>query len=130
MRASHHARPASLLLCATSAGFLRHRRGGDEARRRHPFLLLLLPVYAALGVSRLVREPGAAGQPVRDRRPLILASEVLVTAGVAVALGEHYSLREIAGTLMIVVGMAVVCQGDGARAGDVPGSRAALAGHP
>ena len=40
---------------------------------------------------------------------LILASEVLVTAGVALALGERYPLRELAGLLMIVVGMVVVC---------------------
>ena len=110
---------------------LRDRRGGDEARRRHPVPAALLPVYAALGVAAWFESLALPGNRFGIVVLLILASEVLITAGVAVALGEHYSLREIAGILMIVVGMAVVCQGDGARAGDAAGGRAAaLAVHP
>ena len=41
-------------------------------------------------------------------RLLILASEVVLTAGVAIAHGERYSLREIAGLALIVAGVAVV----------------------
>ena len=123
--------PLLLLLCATSAGFYVTAAAVMKLGGGVPFLLLLIPVYAALGVAAWFESLALPGNRFGIVVLLILASEVLITAGVAVALGEHYSPREIAGILMIVVGMVVVCQGDGARAGDAAGGRAAaLAVHP
>ena len=80
-----------------------------------PFLLLLLPVCAALGLAAWFESQTLAVTRFGLVALLILGSEVLLTAGVAVTLGERYSLREIAGLLLIVAGIAVVYEAEGTR---------------
>ncbi len=116
--------PLLLALCAISAAFYVAAAAIMKLGGGVPFALLLLPVFAALGVAAWFESLALPANRFGIVVLLILASEVIITAGVAVALGERYSLRELAGLLLIVVGMAVVCQADGARA-ESPGATSA-----
>jgi multidrug transporter EmrE-like cation transporter len=101
-----------LVLCATSAGFYVAAAVVMKLASHMPFLLLLLPVYAALGLAAWFESLALPGNRLGIVVLLILAGEVLLTAAVAFALGERYGLREIAGLLVIVAGIAVVCSAD------------------
>ena len=100
--------PFLLLLCATSAGFYVAATAVMKLAGNVSFLLVLLPVYAALGLAAWFESTALTTSRFGLVGLLILASEVVLTAGVAIALGERYSLREIAGLALIVAGVAVV----------------------
>jgi drug/metabolite transporter (DMT)-like permease len=106
--------PFLLLLCATSAGFYVAATAVMKLAGNVPFLLVLLPVYAALGLAAWFESTALTTNRFGLVGLLILASEVVLTAGVAIALGERYSLREVAGLALIVAGVAVVFAADGA----------------
>ena len=101
--------PLLLALCAVSAAFYVTAAAVMKLAGGAPFLLLVLPVFAALGVAAWFESQALTSDRFGLVVLLILASEVLITAGVALALGERYGLRELAGLLMIVIGMAIVC---------------------
>lgn len=117
--------PFVLLLCASSAAFYVVAAAVMKLAGGLPFVLLLLPVFAALGFAAWFETAALTGSRFGIVGLTILASEVLITAGVAVALGERYSLREIAGLLLIVAGVAIVGQGEERPAAAAPQVRAA-----
>jgi uncharacterized membrane protein len=122
--------PLLLVLCATSAGFYVGATALMKIAGGTPFLMLLLPVLATLGIAAWVESLALPHNRFGIVGLLILSSEVLITACVAVALGERYSLREILGLTLIVIGLVVVCEADGRPAdtpGDVPSGREAIA---
>ena len=101
--------PLLLALCALSAAFyvavpLVMKLGGGT-----PFLFVVLLVLAALATAAWLESRALTVDRFGLVVLLILASEVVITAAVAIALGERYGLRELAGLLLIVTGMAVVC---------------------
>ena len=70
-----------------------------------PFLLLVLPICAALGLAAWLESLALPAARIGVVLALILAFEVLITAAVTLALGESYRLREIAGLAAIIVGI-------------------------
>lgn len=102
-------------LCVTSAACYVAAAAVMKVAGGTAFVLVLLPVLVTLGLAARFESLALAGNRFGIVVLLILAAEVLITAGVAVALGERYSLREVAGLVMIVVGIVVVCEADGAR---------------
>jgi drug/metabolite transporter (DMT)-like permease len=105
--------PLVLLLCAMSAVFYVAAPALMKLGGGAPVLLLVLPVVAALGVAAWFE-----GQALHAARfgivvLAIQALELLITAGVAISIGERYSLREIAGVALVVAGMIVASQGEG-----------------
>ena len=119
--------PLVLLLCATSAGFYVAAAAVMKLAGGLPFLLLLVPVLATLGTAAWFESQALLGNRFGIVVLAILASEVLITAGTAISLGERYSLRELAGIAMIVAGMVVVCHGEAPEGRAETGAAAAAA---
>lgn len=104
--------PLVLVLCVASATFYVAAAAVMKIAGGIPFLLLLVPVFAALGLAAWFESSALATQRFGLVGLTILASEVLITAGAALALGERYSPREIGGLLLIVLGIVIVCHGE------------------
>ena len=122
--------PLLLLLCVTSAGCYVAAAAAMKLAASVPFLLLLLPVYVALGLAAWFESSALSGNRFGLVGLLILASEVVLTASVALALGERYSLPEVAGLALIVAGVAVVVATDRAESAVQPATSPAEAAEP
>ena len=103
--------PLLVLFCALSASFYVAAALVMKLAGAMPILPVLLAVFVALGIAAWFESRALPIDRFGMVVLLILAFEVLITAGAALAFGERYSLREMAGILMIVAGMIVVCSG-------------------
>ena len=120
--------PLLFLLCALSAAFYVAAAAVMKLGGAMPFLPVIVAVYVALGIAAWFESRALPIDRFGMVVLLIIAFEVLITAGVALALGERYSLRETAGLAMIVAGMVVVCAGAPGPTGPAPVWPAAEAG--
>lgn len=116
--------PFVLVLCIASGAFYVAAAAVLKLGSGLPFLLLVLPVYLILGLAAWFESVSLQGNRFGIVVLVILGSEVLITAAVALVLGERYGKPEIAGLALIVVGMAVVCGAEAARAGHVAADKA------
>ena len=108
--------PLLLILCITSGACYVAAAALLKFGAGLPFLLLLLPVYLVLGLAAWFESMSLAGNRFGLVVLVILGTEVLVTAAVAIATGERYGTREIAGLAIIVLGMVVVFGAEGSHA--------------
>lgn len=78
-----------------------------------PFVLLVVPVCLALGTAAWFESMALPGARMGIVLVLILACEAMLGAGVAVALGESYGRRELFGLASILLGVAILYNGEG-----------------
>ena len=110
---------ALLALCFASAAFQVLATAVMKVSIGIPFLLLVLPVCATLGLAAWFESMALPVARIGIVLVTILAFEVIITAAVALALGERYSLREGAGLAAILVGTAILfCPEGGPRKSD------------
>lgn len=106
--------PALLTLCFVSACFYVLAAAVMKVAVGLPFLLIVLPVCATLGVAAWFESLALPTARIGIVLVTILAFEALIGAGVALALGERYSAREMLGLGAIHVGIALVFGAEGA----------------
>lgn len=102
-------------LCVASAAFYVLATAVLKLAGGTPFLILLLPVCAMLGLAAWFESMALPGARLGIVLILILAFEVLLTAACSLALGERYTGREIGGLLAILIGLAVLFDAEGSR---------------
>jgi hypothetical protein len=103
--------PHVLALCLASATFYAGAAAVMKLAGGTPFLLLAVPLCAALGLAAWFESLALPGNRLGIVVLLIIGSEVLITAGVCLVLGERYSFREVAGLLIIFGGILLVFGG-------------------
>ncbi len=83
-----------------------------------PFLWLVPAVLLSLVVAARIEIVALHGARLGHVVVMIIAFEVLITTLVALALGERYALRELAGFFTILVGIALLVDAEGAHPAD------------
>ena len=116
--------PLLVALCALSAAFYVAAGAVMKVAGGLPFVLLLVPVLAALALAAWFESLALPASRFGMVALLILAFEVLIAFGAAAALGERYSGRELLGLVVIVAGIAIVYDANAARAASPPAAGA------
>lgn len=100
--------PMMLALCFASAAFYALVTVVLKVTSGVPFLFLVPLICVALGVAAWIESLVLPAARIGIVLALILAFEVLITAAVALALGESYRLREFAGLGAILIGIVIL----------------------
>lgn len=99
---------ALLGLCFASAAFYTGAGVVMKLGLGLPFLWLVPAVLMSLAIAARIETAALHGARMGYVVVVIIAFEVMMTSLVALALGERYALREVAGFLAIFVGVALL----------------------
>lgn len=109
--------PILVTLCLVSASFYVAATLVLKFGSGLPFLLLLAPVFCALGLAAWFESLALPSARLGIVLLLILAFEVVLTAGVSFALGEAYRPSELLGMATILLGIVILFSAEEARSG-------------
>lgn len=105
-------------LCFASAAFYTGAGVVMKLGLNLPFLWLVPAILVSLAIAARIETVALHGARMGHVVVVIIAFEVLMTSLCALALGERYALRELAGFVAILIGVALLADGEAGRPAD------------